>query len=683
MNNIPIKYSLQGWENVRQNIDAQVETIQQQIRKCNPIRLLLRCNKIAAQDFVDFGDDDSIAIRNEVGLLRAGEYAQAALFSIANVFDGSEDATKQEQHVTEIIKNIVELYRLSMVIPFFVDGIASAKSFNLQDDKSTVFQRVLSMINVRGKRQDYMQRQYHEVLLRPHDGIFRATYGIGADDIIDGLVRLQWSLRDGLRLKHQVSSGSSILQSEFRNLDVTPPLSLVDELFDVVNVTGWPNELAKDLSSAIGSNTDFYNGDFSGWTIQVPLIKNRPFIEINGRVYAFNHFLLTDNFYRALQSAIKRKDLKYDWRERQCLASEKEVSRVFSRILPDAKLYLNNHFPRNGGFKEKGENDLIVIYGDALLIVEVKGGYVDYKVPLEKEKDICRSFQNIDKAIEQCRTTEQYLKSDTCPILYHEDWTEKAKLNLRGIFKIIKMVITVDDVNEFTSCSDALNKAVRDSSGVICVSLDDLHIYERYFTLMPVLFLCYLMERLSTTYIPAIQVYNELDHLAAFISNPCYAEMSKSFATDCMTFINPGSVDELEPYLSAPFNPDQNIKKPLPYLSQVTAEIFDALSRNVHKNVLEISSFLLGMDRLTQDCLEGRVRTEVTRQQMGRTPCWLSMLMRDGSALIILVSTRGSLITLDVNYINHQMTQKKIATWRALGLGIHGKIDDVVFAKSC
>ena len=107
MNNIPIKYSLQGWENVRQNIDAQVETIQQQIRKCNPIRLLLRCNKIAAQDFVDFGDDDSIAIRNEVGLLRAGEYAQAALFSIANVFDGSEDATKQEPHVTETIKNIV------------------------------------------------------------------------------------------------------------------------------------------------------------------------------------------------------------------------------------------------------------------------------------------------------------------------------------------------------------------------------------------------------------------------------------------------------------------------------------------------------------------------------------------------------------------------------------------------
>ena len=682
MNNIPIKYSRQGWEKVRQNIDAQVETIQQRIRKCNPIRLLLRCNKIAAQDFVDFGDDDSIAIRNEVGLLRAGEYAQAALFSIANVFDGSEDATKQEQHVTEIINNIVELYRLSMVIPFFVDGIASAKSFNLQDDKSTAFQRVLSMINVRGKRQDYMQRQYHEVLLRPHDGIFRATYGIGADDIIDGMVRLQWSLRDGLRLKHQVSSGSSILQSEFRNLDVTPPLSLVDELFDVVNVTGWPNGLAKDLSCAIGSSTDFYDGDFGGWIIKVPLIKSRPFIEVDGRVYAFNHFLLTDNFYRALQSVIKRKDFKYDWRKRQCLTSEKEVSRVFSKILPNAKLFLNNHFPKNGGFKEKGENDLIVAYGDTLIIVEVKGGYVDYRLSVENEKDICKSFQAIDKAIDQCRTVEHYLKLSHHPILYNEDWSEKTRLHIDGVFRIIKIALIVDDVTEFTSCPDALNKIVRNSSDVICLSLSDLHMYERYFTSMPILFLCYLNIRSEVTHLSEIQVYNELDHLAAFISNPCYTKVSRLLARDRRTFINPGSVDELEPYLSAPFNPDQDIKKPLPYLSQFIVEIFEALSRNVHQNALEISSFLLGMDRQTQDCLERRVRTEVTRQQMGHLPCWLSMLMRDGSALIILVSTSGSLVTLDEKYINHQMAQNKIATWWALGLGIHGKIDDVVFAKS-
>lgn len=676
------EYSSQRWKKLRQEIETQVKAIKQQIMQCNPLRLLLRCNKIAAQEFVDFGDEKSVEIRNEVGLLRAGEYAQAALVSMVNTFDESEQESNQEQCVTEVIKDIAELYRLSVTIPFFANEIARINKLTLNGNQLSVFQRTLNMINIRGKRLDYMQRQYHEVLLRPHDDIFRITYGIGADVIIDGLEKLQWSLRDGIRLKHQISSEGPILQAEFRQLEVTPPLGMADELFDVINVTKWPDELARDLSWAVGAGTGFYEGDFPGWTIQVPLIKNKPFIEINGRAYAFNHFLLTDNFYRALQLAIKRRDQKYDWRRQQCLASEKEASRVFSTILPNAKQYLNNHFPKNNRFTEKGENDLIVACGDVLIIVEVKGGYVDYKAPLEKGKDICRSFQNIDKAIVQCRTTEQYLKSDTCPVLYHENWTEKAKLDLRGIFKIIKMVVTVDDVNEFTSCSDALNKAVRDSSGVICVSLDDLHVYERYFTSMPVLFLCYLMERLSATYIPAIQVYNELDHLAAFINNPSYAEMSKSFATDCRTFINPGSVDELMPYLSAPFNLGHDIKKPLPYLSQVTEEILDALSRNVHQNALEISSLLIGMDRQTQDCLEGRVLTEVTRQQMGYSPCWLSMLMRDGSALIILVSTGGSLINLDVNYINHQMTQKKIATWWALGLGIHGKIDDVVFVKN-
>lgn len=682
MNSIPIKYSLQEWEKVRQNIDAQVETIQQQIRKCNPIRLLLRCNKIAAQEFVDFGDDDSIAIRNEVGLLRAGEYAQAALVSMINICDESEAEINQEQRVTEVLNNIAELYRLSITISFYANEIAHTSNLTLNDNQLSAFQRMLNMINVRGKRIDYMQRQYHEVLLKPHDDMFRSTYGIGADDIIDGLVKLQWSLRDGIRLKYRISNEESILRAEFRQLEMTPPLSMADELFDVINVTKWPNELVRDLSLAVGAGTDFYEGAFSGWTIQVPLIKNRPFVEINGRVYAFSHFLFTDNFYRALQSAIKRKDRKYDWRKRQCLASEKEVSRVFSEILPNAKLYLNNHFPQNGGFKEKGENDLLVVYGDTLIIIEVKGGYIDYKMPVENEMDIFKSFQAIDKAIDQCRTVERYLKLSDHPILYNENWSEKIQLHLDGVFRIIKIALIVDDITEFSSCSDALNKTVRDSSDVICLSLSDLHMYERYFTSMPILFLCYLDVRSDVTRLSEIQVYNELDHLAAFITNPCYAKVSRLLAGDRRTFINPGSVDELEPYLSAPFNPDQDIKKPLPYLSQFIMEIFEALSRNVHQNALEISSFLLGMDGQTQDCLERRVRTEVTRQQMGHLPCWLSMLMRDGSALIILVSTSGSLVTLDVNYINHQMAQNKIATWRALGLGIHGKIDDVVFAKS-
>ena len=423
MNNPLVECSFQGWEELRQNIDAQVETIRQQIQKCNPIRLLLRCNKIAAQEFVDFGDNDSATIRNEVGLFLSGEYAQSALVSLVNTFDGSEQECVQEQRVTEVIKDIAELYRLSTTIPFFANEIARVNKLTLNGNQLGAFQRTLNMINIRGKRLDYMQKQYHEVLLKPHDDIFRITYGIGADDIIGGLEKLQWSLRDGIRLKHQISIEEPILQAEFRQFEVTPPLGMADELFDVINVTKWPNELARDLSWAVGAGVGFYEGDFPGWTIQVPLIKNRPFIEINGRVYAFNHSLLTDNFYRALQLAIKRRDQKYDWRRRQCLASEREASRVFSTILPNAKQYLNNHFPKNGYFNEKGENDLIVTYGDALVIVEVKGGYVDYKAPLEKGKDICRLFQNIDKAIEQCRTTEQYLKSDTCPVLYHEDWT--------------------------------------------------------------------------------------------------------------------------------------------------------------------------------------------------------------------------------------------------------------------
>ena len=658
----------------------QIELVKELIAICNPVKLLARCNKIAAQEFVDFGDDASTAIRREVGLLRAGEYVQAVLVSIENRFSPIERECVQEQNISEAINAIKSLYDLAIWTSFFADKIIPQANLIFGTGRSYAFQRALGMLNVRGRREPYMQRQYHELLLKPHDEIFHTIYGIGTDDIIDGFLKLQWSLRDGIRIRYQDTSNESILNGEFRRLDLSPSSEMIQDLFDVANITAWPDVLMKDLSYSLNEGTGFYSGNFPGWTFQVSVIRKKPLIEINGRYYVFNHYLLADNFYRALQYSIRQRLRIYDWRKKQCSASEQEAYRVFSSLLPDAQIFLNNHFPKGNSFATKGESDLIIQYRDVLIVVEVKGGHIDNLSVVERGEEFDKTFNSIDTAISQCEEIEHYLKSASRPVLYNEDWTVKAVLNLDGTAQIIKIVLTVDGVNEFAACTDALNGLVRNSAGVICLSLDDLHLYERYFSSLPLLYLCFLSERVAATYVPAIQVYDELDHLAAFIGNPCYARTAQRL-TNKFNFINQGSVEELESYLSAPLNPQKSIQKPLPYCSRIVVEIFDALSKTRHPNSLEIAQFFLEIGKEGQQELETFLRSEIVRQQMGERPSCVCMVTPDGTGLLICISARGLPLGLDKKYIRQRMLQNGISRWRAFGLISHGKIDEICYIK--
>ena len=54
------------------------------------------------------------------------------------------------------------------------------------------------------------------------------------------------------------------------------------------------------------------------------------------------------------------------------------VENIFQSLLPHCLTYRSNYYPINNSMKQAAENDLIVLYDDVLIIVEVKAGSFVY-----------------------------------------------------------------------------------------------------------------------------------------------------------------------------------------------------------------------------------------------------------------------------------------------------------------
>ena len=61
---------------------------------------------------------------------------------------------------------------------------------------------------------------------------------------------------------------------------------------------------------------------------------------------------------------------------------EKMVAELFQSLWPGCTVYYNNYYPKGKSKKQLCENDLLVIYYDVAIIVEVKAGSFVYTAPL-------------------------------------------------------------------------------------------------------------------------------------------------------------------------------------------------------------------------------------------------------------------------------------------------------------
>lgn len=431
-----------------EKINNLVNEIKQSVSECNPLELL----KYAYNNFfmsILGVTSEMQQTKEQVVMGREIEYLQSVLVSSENHYDFNSSPTDNSEKYYSISAKIQELYTLAE--QYFIMHTAKVKkesSIDLDlEQEQFLVEAQLSMF-VRGDRYSVYEIPTIRTLLQPHNDEFIKEYNISADDFVNGLENIKKSLTHGVidtmdilsslheefitsmsqetedireKYNKHIQSDKKLLKNKEKFVDNFCGYGL----FDLTKLTNWPTKLLEDLSFSINENDKFYQHDiYGGWPLVELPISERPFININESFYCFDYYNLFDNIYRVIQKLFKRVDSLYPktWNKRQMETTEGMVADLFRKVLPGCTLYESNYYPKKTSLKDCAENDLIVIYDDNIIIVEVKAGSYTYRSPILDIESHIKSLNTlIGVADSQAERTLEYLKSAESVKLYDSE----------------------------------------------------------------------------------------------------------------------------------------------------------------------------------------------------------------------------------------------------------------------
>ena len=470
----------------------------------------------------------------------------------------------------------------------------------------------------------------------PHSDVLIELFGVSAEQIINGLERLEYSLSQGLadawmdlgkrydEFCKSVDMGIEPETAINEAKDVVIPVLakvLGESLNDISHVTGWDARLLNALSLCIGECDTFFDGsEFSGWPIMELPTKKRPFIKIDGIFYAFDYFSLFDNIYRALQKAIFRLKPEYvdTWNKRQNLVSEDMVKALFLHLLPGATAFTENYYPVGSSLKQMNENDLLIVYENYLFIIEIKAGSFPQTPPISDFDAHVKAYTKlVQEADSQCSRTIKYINEHQPALFYDAEKQDKFKIEKLSEYKdVYTFSVTVDNFNEFAAKAEKLS-FINLSSKTIVISYDDLLSYERYFD-SPIYFLHYLKQRKAAIDIPQIAVNDELDHLGMYIHHNMYSITASQFSSENRIAWN-GYRKDLDYYFNRLHMPELNAVKPVQDMPLEMSNIIHLLENGTRKNKIDIAHFLLNLSSEGRNDFCQTIRHLLQRQaEIGR-----------------------------------------------------------------
>lgn len=533
-----IDYFYGQFNSVTDKINNLISVIKDDIIKSEPLGLLKFSKQISTM--LMFNKLSEIEYnKDEISLLRCTEYIQSILVSNESKFN-EEDDLDYESLYHKILSNVEKLYDL---LPEFYYAWTAHAEKDLKLEIKLIEYIIESQMSflVRGSRYQYYQLTDLETLLKFQNDKLIELFQMDYLMIISGLEKLEYSLTSGII---DAMNGMRKEFDEYQKLTVSKTDEEIEEimsnknlnestfvgelfevdLYDVFKVTKWSDKFIDALTLDLNSELSFTNQEsYSAWPIRDLPIQKKPFIRIDSRVYCFDYYNLFDNIYRVIQKSIKELSPDYTtiWADKQKEASETLVENLFKEILPGAITYTDNYYPKNNSLKHCNENDLIVIYEDIVLIVEVKAGSFTYTSPMIDYKSHIKSFKDlVEKADKQCERTYEYVKKTNISKFYTSNKIEKFTLNQDEIREVYTMSITVDNFNEFEAKAEKI-AFINMMLGSIVLNIDELRVYNEYFD-SPVYFLHYLKERKEAAKSKVLSLNDELDHLGMYIKHNMY-----------------------------------------------------------------------------------------------------------------------------------------------------------------
>lgn len=511
------------------------------------------------------------------------------------------------------------------------------RNLTLDDDSETnrlTFEAQM-MHMVRGNRYSFLQIDYIRPLVLVHDSEFQKLFGVSANAVVDGYKRLEKTLSSGrleglatLRsLFEKAGSAGEINFSKIPEEDSEAAKEASLEAFSVCHfnverITNWPKAFIEALSFAPGEARFFEEGEMQYWPIVTLPIVDRPFITLNGEIYCFDYYSLTDNFYRAIQKAILRLDPDYSeqWQQKQKEASESMVKSVFQDMLPGCISYADNCY---GSKKHRNENDLLVIYRDALLVIEVKAGrFTDAPPVSDFDSHIKHYKELIQKSNSQCAQMREYIRNSGSElVLYDQHMQPKATLDISNVNSIFCLSVTIENINTYAARAEKLG-FLNLREGVSCIAIDDLMTYREYFD-NPLEFLHFLKQREIASLNERLALNDEFDHLGMYIAHNCYSLEVDNIPEEGILYMT-GYREELDSYFERVDTPLPQLEKPRQNMPKRFREIIDVLFKSSNPQAVSISSYLLDFSSDARQQLSDGIEMALKRQAYTGRQCALS-----------------------------------------------------------
>lgn len=400
---------------------------------------------------------------------------------------------------------------------------------------------------IRGHRYQVLEEEFFRYALRPHDDALRSAYGMDSNQIAASIQGIADSMRAGFSeaaegMMQRFDHVSAIVEETGDDLEaVMKTLAAADDTFmsstsdllkdmlfggtcNLSRHTEMTQPLLEDLCYLPGENTEFFGeGSFRGTPMRTLPARIKPGVKLGDEYYAPEPQFVRDAAYRAIQRGIcARLPYRDEWLKRQAAITEEAFPAIFSNQLAGAVVHSSVYY-RDVESGNWAETDLLVAVEDCLLVVEAKAGTMPMHSPATNFKAHERAIQDlVVKAYRQCRRFIEYLNNAAeVPIYRLADgvYTEIGRLNRRNYRTILPIGLTIEAFTPFSAAAKELPEVapILDSFPFVSMSVDDLFVLNRFLPTAGQLF-HYLKVRQAVAGIPSAMLFDEVDHLGAYIS---------------------------------------------------------------------------------------------------------------------------------------------------------------------
>ena len=592
------------YDEIKNNIDSKIETLRKEVSECNPILLLHFASDVFRTSIM--GTYSEIQIdQDRMASGRFCEYMQSIIVSTPD--SGIRTTEDQSSLFFKILSLFEDLYEDVQLFCYSWAAKAHIENNMKGTEEDGEILEELLLYFVRGNRYPVFQFDYHKNLLTIHNDEFVRQFGMTADEVVEGFSKLEHTIVHGKieslnkwlttidDRKDIILSDEELFaqyEDEFKNL--------IESFFTVKNndvkmITGWPESFARGLSYQVGEASDFFNAasGFAGWPILELPVQRRPFVTIDDKTYCFDYYSFTDNFYRAVQRLLCSNNPAYAnrWKDFQASASEEFVATILSSLLPGCKVHKNNYYPREKSTKQMNENDLLIEYEDALLILEIKAGSFSYTSPLYDYESHVRAYQNlIERADHQCNRTYEYILTHDNAVFYTQDRKCSFFINKKNYNFIYQLSVSLDNINGVAARAEKMS-FLKLKSNAISISIDDLMAYKEYFDSQWD-FMHYLKQRKEATSVKVLSLYDELDHLGLYICNNCYTFGMEQLSTN-NKYSYVGYREELDRYFGLLYHDRAGNKKPKQDIPERFLNIVNAIGKSGSQDKIWLTSYML------------------------------------------------------------------------------------------